>query len=110
MYHSSSWWFSSPLIVGWSIVLIALAIWSLVWKGRALWKAARLGHLGWFVALLIINTAGILDILYIYVFSKPKMSKNSDSSTHSGSAMPPHHHDQTPMVKSDESMPSGQTS
>ena len=52
------------------LVLIVLIVWSLVWKGMALWKAARVGHKGWFVALLIINTLGILDILYIYFFSK----------------------------------------
>lgn len=45
-------------------------IWSIVWKGLALWKAARLGHKWWFVAILVISTAGILDILYIYFFSK----------------------------------------
>lgn len=48
-----------------------LIVWSLAWKGMALWKAARAGHKPWFVALLILNTAGILDILYLYVFSKP---------------------------------------
>lgn len=36
----------------------------------ALWKAAREGHKNWFVALLVINMLGTLDILYIYVFSK----------------------------------------
>ena len=44
--------------------------WSLVWKGMALWRAARRGDQKWFIALLIVNTAGILDILYLYVFSK----------------------------------------
>ncbi|RJQ13790.1 hypothetical protein C4553_02720 [Candidatus Parcubacteria bacterium] len=48
----------------------ALLIWSLVWKGLALWKAARSGSKEWFVALLVINTVGILEILYLYVFSK----------------------------------------
>jgi hypothetical protein len=47
-----------------------LVVWSLAWKGMALWKAARAGHRGWFVALLLINTVGILEILYIYVLSK----------------------------------------
>jgi hypothetical protein len=52
-------------------VLVGLAvIWSLVWKGLALWKAARNGSKPWFVVLLIVNTLGILEILYIYVFSK----------------------------------------
>ena len=56
-----------PLI---GILIVVAAIWSLVWKGMALWKAARLGAKGWFIAMLIINTLGILEILYIYVFSK----------------------------------------
>jgi len=45
--------------------------WNVVnWKGWALWKAAKNDSKGWFVALLLINTMGILDILYIYVFGK----------------------------------------
>ncbi len=52
------------------LVIVPLIAWSLAWKGLALWKAARAGHTGWFVALLLVNTAGILDILYIYVYSK----------------------------------------
>jgi hypothetical protein len=53
-------------------VIILLAIWTLIWKGMALWKAAKKGQKAWFVALLLINTAGILEILYIYVFGKEK--------------------------------------
>lgn len=63
-----------PMMAGFGIFLILIAIWSIVWKGMALWKAGRLGHKGWFIALLIINTAGILDILYIYIFSKKSIS------------------------------------
>jgi len=48
-------------------------IWSVVWKGIALWKAAKNEDLGWFVVLLVVNTVGILEILYIYVFSKKKL-------------------------------------
>ncbi|TSC69446.1 MAG: hypothetical protein G01um101466_43 [Parcubacteria group bacterium Gr01-1014_66] len=44
--------------------------WSLIWKGFALWKAARLGHKPWFIVLLVVNTLGILEILYYYIFSK----------------------------------------
>jgi len=52
-------------------LLFAVAlVWSVIWKGLALWKAARLGHKYWFVALLVINTLGILEILYIYIFSE----------------------------------------
>lgn len=53
----------------WPLFAIAV-IWTLVWKGMALWKAARRGENVWFVVLLIVNTLGILDILYIYVFTK----------------------------------------
>jgi len=47
-----------------------IIIWSIIWKGLALWKAARLGSKVWFVVLLVVNTAGVLEILYLYVFSK----------------------------------------
>jgi hypothetical protein len=55
-------------------VLFILMVWSFVWKGLALWQAARNGHKGWFVALLLINTLGILEILYIYIFGKQQKS------------------------------------
>jgi len=51
-------------------LLIVLLAWSLVWKAIALWKSARKGNLVWFILLLVINTAGILEILYIFIFSK----------------------------------------
>lgn len=54
----------------WIIVLAIL--WSLPWKGVALWKAVRNSHKKWFIALLIINTMAILEIIYIFVFSKKK--------------------------------------
>ncbi len=49
-----------------------LALWILPWKGVALWKAAKNDQKGWFVALLVINTLAILEILYIFVFAKKK--------------------------------------
>jgi preprotein translocase subunit SecY len=55
---------------GWLIAVII--VWSLVWKGLALWKAAREGSRNWFTVLLIVQTLGILEILYLFVFSKPK--------------------------------------
>lgn len=71
-----NWGWNSPWD-GWlwgigGLFLSVLILWTLVWKGMALWKAARHGHKIWFVALLLINTAGILEILYIYFFSKKK--------------------------------------
>jgi len=60
---------------GWMAVvaLIILLIWSVVWKGLALWKAARQSDKRWFIVMLVVNTAGILEILYIYIFSKKKL-------------------------------------
>ena len=49
-----------------------LVVWTLVWKGIALWRAARRGDKNWFIALLIVNLAGILEILYIYIWGKRK--------------------------------------
>ena len=44
--------------------------WAIVWKAFALYYAARDGKPWWFVALLFINTLGLLEILYIFVFRK----------------------------------------
>jgi len=49
---------------------LPVVLWVLVWKGIALWKAARHNQKWWFIALLVINTLGLLEILYIFVFSK----------------------------------------
>lgn len=57
----------------WAIT--AVTLWSLPWKGVALWKAAQKKDVYWFVALLLINTVGILEILYIFVFSKMSWKK-----------------------------------
>ncbi len=54
------------------ILLITIAIWDVIWKLIALWKSARKSQLTWFIILAIINSVGILPILYIYVFSKSK--------------------------------------
>ncbi|MDQ5969327.1 MAG: hypothetical protein QG579_484 [Patescibacteria group bacterium] len=53
-----------------SWVIALLVVWTLVWKGVALWKAARLSSKKWFIILLLVNTLGILEIIYIYVISK----------------------------------------
>jgi hypothetical protein len=51
-------------------IIILAAIWTIPWKGVALWRAARNQSVAWFVVLLIINTLGILEIIYIFAFSK----------------------------------------
>lgn len=65
--------------VGLWIFLIAF-VWSVAWKGAALWRAARNNQMYWFVGLLLLNTVGILEIIYIYVFAKKQPEKSSGSS------------------------------
>jgi len=58
---------------GWMTLLVLLSIaWTLPWKGVALWKSARNKHLVWFIVMLIVNTLAILEIIYVFGFSKKK--------------------------------------
>ncbi len=52
--------------------MVPLMLWTIPWKGVALWKAAKNGHTGWFVAILLLNTLAILEIIYILGFSKKR--------------------------------------
>jgi len=56
-------------------IIILAAIWTIPWKGVALWRAARNRSIAWFVILLIVNTLGILEIIYIFAFSKKTETK-----------------------------------
>jgi hypothetical protein len=59
-------------IAGMTTLLIVIVAWTVSWKGLALWKAARSGAKIWFVVLLLVNSLGLLDILYyFYVHKKP---------------------------------------
>jgi phage shock protein PspC (stress-responsive transcriptional regulator) len=60
----------SPALVG--VLLAAVAVWTLAWKGVALWFAARNHQKKWFIVLLILNTVGILDIVYLLWFRRDK--------------------------------------
>jgi len=54
-------------LIGENAFLIAvLLVWSLAWKGASLWKAARLSHKWWFMIILLANTIGVLEIIYIF--------------------------------------------
>ncbi len=59
-----------------SLLFLVLLAWSLVWKGVALWKSAQNSQKNWFIFFLIVNTFGILEIIYIFHFAKPKTPKN----------------------------------
>lgn len=56
-------------------IFLPFVLWSLFWKGLALWHSAQRGSTWWFVALLVINTAGILEIVYLFAFAKLKFNE-----------------------------------
>lgn len=57
--------------------LILTAVWTLAIKGYALWHAARNGQRAWFVAILIINTLGILELIYLVWFRSDKKTTSN---------------------------------
>lgn len=71
-----------PLIM--ILLLIPLIIWEAIWKGVGMWKAARNGQLGWFIAILIINSIGILPIAYIYFFQKKQETPDKNPMAEKG--------------------------
>jgi len=60
--------FMGPLIV-------VVVLWSVFWKGLALWHSARRGQPWWFVIMLVVNTAGILEIIYLFGVAKLKWAE-----------------------------------
>jgi methionyl-tRNA synthetase len=76
------------LLFGATILLMVL--WSLIWKGIALWHSARNKQKVWFIVLLIVNTLGILEIIYILFFRK-NMNGNVSTTTvtHTTTTVPP---------------------
>ncbi len=67
-----SWMFGGLLGMGTGMValFVCLMIWSAIWKGIALWKSGRNNQLAWFVVMFIVNTVGILEIIYLLFFQK----------------------------------------
>lgn len=55
-------------------ILLLISLLTLPFKGLALWKSAQAKNKFWFIALFVVNTLGILDIIYYFFIdiSKPK--------------------------------------
>ena len=58
--------YKAPVI----ILAVIIVLWALTWKIYAVWTACKRNHKKWFVALIILNSAGILEIIYIFKFAK----------------------------------------
>ena len=54
--------------------VIFIMIWSIIIKGFALYHAARHEEKLWFVAILLLNIFGILELIYLFFLSKQKMT------------------------------------
>jgi len=71
--------FTPPIAPGFLLALapfiLVIALWTITLKGFALWYAARGSQKWWFIALLVINTIGILEIVYLIWF-RPKSGIN----------------------------------
>ncbi len=55
--------------------MVLVGLWSVFWKGLALWHAGRRGDVAWFVAVLLINLLGVLEIIYLFGIAKLKVSE-----------------------------------
>lgn len=49
-------------------IAFIIIVWSLLIKGLGLWKSARNKQRNWFILLLVVNTVGILELIYIKFF------------------------------------------
>ena len=68
-------------------IILIVVLWTIVLKGYALWNAARAGQKKWFIALLIINTVGILEIIYLIWFrTKTKSTTIETAPVHTSSS------------------------
>lgn len=70
------------------IFFVLAVVWSLFWKGWSLWLAARRHEKIWFILLLVLNTAGILDIIYIFAIAKKSDVKKAEAKPASPSDAP----------------------
>ena len=55
-------------------LVLFLLIWSMIWKGIGLWRASRQEQRNWFIAMLVVSSFGILEIIYLFFFSRKKLS------------------------------------
>lgn len=70
--------FENLILTTWFVPLVLIvALWAAVWKLIALWKCGRNNQLAWFVVMAVLNTAGILPIIYILFFQKKTAVKKA---------------------------------
>ncbi len=63
---------SNAFVGQWWGIFIVLAIVDLILRGLALWRSARVGQKWWFIALLGVNSMGILPGIYLLTHRSKK--------------------------------------
>jgi hypothetical protein len=69
--------FFGPLIALGIVGFFVLMFWSLFWKAFALFEAAHRHEKTWFLLLLLINTCGILEIVYLFFITKSGIKRSA---------------------------------
>lgn len=80
------WFINAPYGLGalFGGLMLVILLWSFIWKGLALWHSSRNNQPWWFFAILLVNTFGILEIVYLFGIAKLRFN---ELFTHG-----PHHH------------------
>ncbi len=72
---------NNTMFLGGGMFLFALVMIAVVFlKGLALWKSARSGQKWWFIALLVVNLFGLLEIIYLVFFAEKSISETIKNS------------------------------
>lgn len=74
MWNNWQSWGGMPGWGGQSWIWLLVA-WDLVWRGLGMWRAAKENKKYWFVAILVINSVGIVPLVYLIFFAKKKLFK-----------------------------------
>jgi len=59
-------------------LLMLVFVLDIILRAVSLWRAARANQTAWFIALLILNTIGILPLIYLLFFAKEPLLEASE--------------------------------
>ena len=75
VYIASSLGISVNALVILMVVMAILVVFDSVMKLIGMWKSARNGHIVWFIFIAIINSVGILPIIYLVWFDSSSSNR-----------------------------------
>tara|TARA_Y100000034_G_scaffold135595_1_gene208187 strand:- start:997 stop:1227 length:231 start_codon:yes stop_codon:yes gene_type:complete len=59
-------------MIGLNTLFLVAMIWDLIWRCFGVWKSTKNNQPIWSILFVLLQTMGILPILYIFIFSKMK--------------------------------------